>query len=125
MQWIPLIMIYYKSTRTWLFLLYVLIIISLSLTSGSQFNLLNNLWKYDKIIHFIEYFGFGFLLINMFMIAPLTREIKILLILLLLIFPFIDESIQSFTPSRISDINDAIVDVIGGLIGSYVRLNVK
>ena len=118
-------MIYLKSKRTWLFLIYVLIIISLSLTSGSRLNLINNLWKYDKIIHFIEYFGFGFLLINMFMIAPLTKEVKILLILILLTFPCIDELIQSFTPSRISDINDAIVDVIGGLVGSYVRLNAK
>ena len=97
MQWIPLMMIYLKSKRTWLFLLYVI----------------------------IEYLGFGYLLINMFMIAPLTKEIKILLIIFLFSFPCIDELIQSFTPSRISDINDAIVDVIGGLVGSYVRLNAK
>ena len=116
---------YIKSIRTWLFIIYVLIIISLSLTSGNSFSIFNNLWKYDKIIHFIEYFGFGYLLLNMFLIEPLSNKIKILLILFLLIFPIFDELIQSFSINRISDINDAIVDIIGGLIGSYVRLNVK
>ena len=118
-------MVYLKSWRTWIFLFYISLVMYLSMIPGEQINLFTHLWKYDKIVHFIEYLGVGFLLINMFMIAPFTKEIKILLILFLLTFPFIDELIQSFTPSRISDINDAIVDVIGGLVGSYVRLNAK
>ena len=100
-------------------------IISLSLTPTSQFNLFYNLWKYDKIIHFIEYFGFGFLLVNMFLIKPITKKNKILIILFLLIFPIIEETIQSYTITRISDVNDAIVDVLGGLIGCYMRFYVK
>ena len=100
-------------------------IISLSLTPASQFNLFYNLWKYDKIIHFIEYFGFGFLLVNMFLVKPITKKNKILIILFLLIFPIIDETIQSYTITRISDVNDAIVDALGGLIGCYVRFYAK
>ena len=114
-------MIYLKSIRTWIFIIYVLLVISLSLTPGPQLNMFSNLWKYDKFIHFIEYFGLGFLLVNMLILEPVNNKRIKYLILFLLLFPVFDELLQHYTPTRISDIQDAIIDIIGGLCGSYVR----
>ena len=115
-------MIYLKSYRLWIFLVYVTAVICLSLTPGTRFNIFSGMWQYDKIIHFIEYFGLGFLLVNLVLLAKLDKKKKIYLVLFLIFFPIFDEFIQFYTPYRISDINDCIVDVIGGFCGSYVRL---
>ena len=113
---------YLKSYRTWLFLIYSLIVILLSMTPGKQFSLFANLWKYDKIIHFIEYFGLGFLFVNMLMIQPVDKKMKCYIVIFILLFPILDEALQYFTPNRISDINDAVVDIFGATLGSYIRI---
>ena len=41
--------------------------------------------------------------------------------LILLIFPIMDEVLQYFTPTRIPDIFDVIVDIFGGLTGANIR----
>ena len=113
--------IYIKSWRTWLFIGYLLCIIYLSITPTSELPFLAHLWKNDKIIHFAEYFILGFLLINLFMIKPVTRNILIFSILFLLLFPLVDEILQYYTPTRIPDIYDCMADICGGFTGFYLR----
>ena len=116
---------YLKSYRTWLFLTYSLIVILLSMTPGKQFSLFLNLWKYDKIVHFVEYFGLGFLFVNMLMINVLDKRMKLYIVIFIFLFPILDESLQYFTPMRIADVNDVIVDIIGGILGSYIRVYIS
>ena len=112
---------YLKSGQTWLFLSYIFIVLYLSATSGNELNLFSQLWKYDKVVHFIEYLGVGFLLINAMKIQPLRQTHWKYAVCFLLIFPMFDEVLQYFTPRRIPDIFDVIFDIFGGLTGAYIR----
>ena len=112
---------YLKSGRTWLFFSYIFIVLYLSAKPGDELSWFSQLWKYDKVVHFIEYFGVGFLMINMLMIQPLKRAHWKYALIFLLLFPMFDELLQYYTPKRIPDIYDAIVDICGGFIGAYIR----
>jgi len=112
---------YYKSWRTWLFLGYISLIICLSLTPGDELGWFSKLWKYDKVVHFAEYLGVGFLMVNMLMIQPLKKAHWQLAIIFLLLFPLFDELLQYYTPRRIPDIYDGIADICGGFLGAYIR----
>ena len=120
MPWNQLKM-YIKSWRTWLFISYLSLVIYLSVQSGDQLNWFSQLWKYDKVIHFIEYLGVGFLLINALKIKPLSKIQWVYAVCFLCLFPIFDESLQYYTPRRIPDIYDGIADIFGGLIGAYIR----
>ena len=113
--------IYIKSSRTWLFLAYISLVLYLSLQSGDQFSLFSQLWKYDKIVHFVEYLGVGFLMINMLIIHPIKKNHWRFALLFLALFPIFDELLQHYTPNRIPDIYDAITDICGGCVGAYLR----
>ena len=93
----------------------------LSLIPGDELGWFSQLWKYDKVVHFIEYLGVGFLMINMLMIHPMEKVHWRVAFIFLLFFPIIDELIQYYTPSRIPDIYDGICDICGGFIGAYIR----
>ena len=96
-------------------------ILYLSTQSGDNLRWFSQLWKYDKAVHFIEYLGMGFLLINAMKIQPLNNTHWKFAVLFLFIFPIIDESVQYYSPHRIPDIIDGIFDIIGGLTGAYIR----
>ncbi len=64
---------YIKSWRTWLFLSYIFIVLYLSAKPGDELSWFSQLWKYDKVVHFIEYLGMGFLLINAMKIKTLKN----------------------------------------------------
>ena len=91
------------------------------MTPGDELNWFAKLWKFDKIIHFTEYLGVGFLMINMLMIQPLRKVHWRLAMVFLLLFPLFDELLQYYTPRRIPDIYDGIADICGGFIGAYLR----
>tara|TARA_B100000315_G_C14371006_1_gene492948 strand:- start:332 stop:688 length:357 start_codon:yes stop_codon:yes gene_type:complete len=114
---------YIKSWRTWLFLGYISLVMYLSLMPGDDFNLswFSQLWKFDKVVHFIEYLGVGFLMINMLMIKPLKKKHWQFALLFLVLFPIVDELLQHYTPKRIPDFYDGIADICGGFIGAYIR----
>ena len=111
---------YIKTWQTWLFITYLSLIIFVTLQPGDKL-FLNSIWKYDKIIHFIEYLILGFLLINALKIKPIKKIHWYYSFLFLIIFPIIDESLQYFTPSRVPDIYDAFADIIGGTVGALIR----
>ena len=113
--------IYIKSLRTWLFLGYIILVMYLSMTPGNELTWFAKLWKFDKIVHFVEYLGVGFLMINMLMIQPLKKIHWQCAMLFLLLFPLFDELLQFYTPRRIPDIYDGIADICGGFIGAYLR----
>ena len=112
---------YVKSWQTWVFILYIILVLYLSSTPGDDLSSFFQLWKYDKVVHFVEYLGVGFLLINALKIQPLRKSHWKFALLFLFIFPVIDEVLQYFIPRRIPDIFDGVADVIGGLTGAYLR----
>ena len=116
---------YLNSHKTWMFIAYTLLVISFSLSSDVQIKLFPNLWRYDKIVHFVEYFGLGFLFVNMLSIKPLIRKRLVYVLLFITLFPLFDESLQYFIPNRIPDFHDAIADFIGGVFGSSLRYYLK
>ena len=83
---------YLKSWRTWLFLGYISLVMYLSLTPGNELSWFSKLWKYDKVVHFTEYLGVGFLMINMLMIQPLKKIHWQCAMVFLLLFPLFDGS---------------------------------
>ena len=105
-----------------LFLLYMILIISVSLMHSSVIKI-GYLWKYDKIIHFIEYLILGFLLLNCFSPNNYVVKILVLVFICLTIFSGIDEFIiqKFFTNTRIPDINDWLMDIFGSFFGVVIR----
>tara|TARA_B100000315_G_C14209774_1_gene421487 strand:+ start:111 stop:461 length:351 start_codon:yes stop_codon:yes gene_type:complete len=112
---------YIKSWKTWLFISYLILVIYFSFQPNDNLRWFSQLWKYDKIVHFFEYFGVGFLLINALKIKPLSKTYWIYAVWFLCIFPISDELLQYYTPRRIPDIYDVFADIVGGLIGAYIR----
>ena len=98
-----------------------MMIVYLSLKTGSELAWALRFFKYDKAIHFIEYLVMGFLMINMLMIQPLKQAHWKFALIFLFLFPLFDELLQYYTPRRIPDIYDAICDLCGGYIGAYIR----
>ena len=96
-------------------------ILYLSSKPGDELNWFSQLWKYDKLVHIVEYMGVGFLLINAMKIKPLTNAHWKYAVCFLLIFPIIDEVLQYYTPRRIPDIFDGLADIVGGLTGAFIR----
>ena len=94
---------------------------------GNSFYTLSiqNLWRYDKIIHFSEYFVLGLLLFYVLYESPHTLRKMIYYIIFISIIPIVDESIQYFIPTRISSIYDAMADYLGCYSGctAYYLLN--
>ena len=112
---------YLKSWRTWLFLSYIFIVLYFSVKTGYELSWFSQLWKYDKVVHLLEYFGVGFLLINALKIKPITKIQWEYALCFLFLFPIFDEMLQYFIPNRIPDIFDGLSDIIGGLLGAYLR----
>ena len=113
--------IYLKSWRTWIFIGYIILIVYLSLTPADELGWFSKLWKYDKIVHFTEYLGVGFLMINMLLIKPLRKSHWRFALIFLVIFPIFDELLQHYSPGRIPDVYDCIFDIFGGYAGAYIR----
>jgi len=109
-----------KSHKTWLLLFYILVMIYISLKPGDEL-MFKKIWKYDKVIHFIEYFFLGFLFLNAMNEKGMNSSSWMITISFILVFPIIDELIQFYTPTRVSDKYDVLADIIGGLFGLYFR----
>ncbi|MBC8215335.1 MAG: VanZ family protein [Candidatus Marinimicrobia bacterium] len=97
-----------------LFILYMGIILGLSSIPGNSFPGFKIL-TYDKVIHFFEYFVFGFLAMKSFRSLTLRRVTTI--ILFGLAFSIFDEIWQSFVPGRSPSPYDAIADLLGIISG--------
>lgn len=125
----------------WIFItgVYVLFIFSQSMLpatlssveSGYALDLLSNLlsnmgleehglteFLIRKSGHFLEYFGFGLLLVICVRQFQMKRRRRISILATFLIWvPFIDETIQLFSEGRSSQITDVWIDMCGGFAG--------
>ncbi len=86
---------------------------------------IKHLWKYDKVIHFSEYFILGILLFYALFESPLSYKKILYSMIFISLIPIIDESIQYFIPTRICSVYDALADYAGFYIGClfYYILN--
>ena len=105
----------FKSKSLWLFMSYLLLLISNSFLSFSIIPY-KDIWKYDKIIHFSEYFILGLLYINALYNQDLKIK-KLYPLLFISIIPIVDESIQLYVPNRVASIYDAFFDYLGCYMG--------
>ena len=112
-------MINLKSHRPWLLITYVLIMFANSMFSFIDIPI-KHIWKYDKFIHFGEYFILGLLLFYMLYEKQISKNNLIYSIMIISLIPIIDESIQYFTPNRISSVSDAISDYFGCYFGCFI-----
>ena len=113
-------MINLKSYRQWLLFIYILIMIS---NSVFTFFSPGNLWKYDKVIHFLEYFVLGFLLFHVMYEKPFASKDVIYFIAFISLIPIIDECMQFYSelwgPKRIPSLYDALADYAGCYSGCF------
>ena len=83
-----------------------------------------NIWRYDKLIHFIEFFILGFLFINAIIDTDLNINKFLTAVFILTLIPTIDEGLQYVfdIPGRVPEFYDFIVDIVGGYCGALCFL---
>ena len=111
-------MINFKSYRIWLLLFYITLMFTNSMFSFIDIPI-KHIWKYDKIIHYIQYFILGILLFHVIYELPESRSKILYWLIGVSVVPVLDESIQYFRPNRISSVYDAIADYAGFYSGCY------
>ena len=107
-----------KSYRQWLLFSYIILMVSNSLFT---FFSSEGIWRYDKIIHFLQYFILGILLFHVMYEKPFTKKKMLYYIGFISLVPLIDESMQFFSElwghKRIPSIYDALADYAGCYVG--------
>ena len=108
-----------KSFRTQILLLYIIFMFLNSVIPGFMFSS-RNIWKYDKLIHFIEFFILGFLFINAIIDTDLNINKFLIGVFILTLIPTIDEGLQYLfdIPGRVPEFYDFVVDIIGEYSGA-------
>jgi len=109
----------FKSHRPWLLIIYVVIMFSNSIFSFIDIPI-QHIWKYDKFIHFGEYFVLGILLFYVLYEKQISKRNLMYSIVVVSLIPILDESIQHFIPSRISSLYDVFADYLGCYSGSFI-----
>ena len=80
-----------------------------------------SLWRWDKTIHFIEFFLLGYLFINALIDTRMDIYKFLIGIFILTLIPAIDEGLQYVfdIPGRVPDFYDFIVDICGEYCGAF------
>ena len=91
--------------------------------------------KYDfwirKTAHFIIYLLLGFLIISLLKeYTTINKKSIIISIIISLLYAISDEIHQAFVPGRSCELRDMLIDISGGIIGTYIyyfiyRIKVK
>ena len=102
-----------KNKKVIMLFAYIALIIIISVIT---FSIDNRLWRYDKYVHFFEFFILAVLIANIFLSNIDFKKI-IYLMLLVTFLAFLDEGIQIFIPVRSPDWNDLYYDLFGGYLG--------
>lgn len=102
-----------------LLLIYMALILALSSLPADN---LPKSWllNFDKLIHLIEYFILGILLMNS--MKSVSTKMLFAVIPVGIIFGIMDEYLQSFISGRFSSGWDVLADTIGVIIGSLLVL---
>ena len=77
---------------------------------------------FDKLLHIIAYAGLGMLWLRAFRTLSIQHNLKLIMtlsILLSSLYGISDEIHQHFVPQRNADIVDAVMDIIGSVVGVY------
>ena len=79
-----------------------------------------SIWQYADVFHFVEFFILGYLFLNAFTEYNFNKNKFLTGLFILTLIPMIDEGLQFYfnIPGRVADINDFIIDVIGGYSGA-------
>jgi len=77
--------------------------------------------QWDKLVHFVEYFILGFLVVKN--VETVKPSMFIVLILAGIGIAGLDETWQSFQPGRDSSFLDMLADGIGYICGSFLAVN--
>ena len=110
-----------KNKKVIMLFAYIALIIIISVIT---FSIDNRLWRYDKYVHFFEFFILAILIANIFL-SKLNFKNFILLLLLVTFIALLDEGIQYLIPARSADINDLYFDLIGGYLGMLIMYTLK
>ena len=108
----------YKKFRFAL-LIYMIIILGISLIPSYYFPR-SLLLSFDKLIHLIEYFILGILLMKS--MKNISTRMLMFVIPFGIFFGILDEYLQSFISGRFSSSLDVLADTIGVVIGSLLVL---
>ena len=108
----------YKKYRIAL-LIYMIVILGVSSLPGDN---IPKSWllSFDKLIHLIEYFILGILLMKS--MRNVSTKMLMVVIPFGMFFGIIDEYLQSFISGRFSSGLDVLADTIGVVIGSLLVL---
>ena len=108
----------YKQFRIAL-LIYMVVILGLSSLPGDN---IPKSWllSFDKLIHLIEYFILGLLLMKS--MKSISTKMLMIVIPFGIFFGIVDEYLQSFISGRFSSGLDVLADTIGVVIGSLLVL---
>lgn len=73
---------------------------------------------WDKLIHFLEYAGLGWLLVQ----SLDRKELKFVTMMIIagMVFGIFDELLQYFIPRRISSVADWFADTAGLIVGGFL-----
>jgi VanZ family protein len=77
---------------------------------------------FDKVIHLIEYYVFGYLVMRVFADSPVTvpsRHAVVLTIFVGIFYGIGDEWHQSFVPGRFATVYDVIFDSLGVVLAAF------
>ena len=110
-----------NNKRVKILFAYIAIMILVSIIT---FTIDNPLWKYDKYVHFFEFFILSILLANIF-IDNLDLKKFFLLIIFVTFLSFLDEGIQIFIPIRSPEWIDLFFDLFGGYSGLFLMYILK
>lgn len=82
-------------------------------------------WYTSFILHFIEYLGFGFVVLAALHSRRVQRNPIALAVLIAVIYAASDEFHQYFVPGRFSDIWDLFFDSFGAVAGTLVNSSLR
>lgn len=100
---------------------YLLVIAALSSIPAARMPDVPELWRWDKLVHALEYAGLGAL----FTVAlPGSRSWPraVVAVAFALSFAFLDEAYQSTIPGRDSSFLDVVADFVGASFGATLAI---
>ena len=110
----------------WLLVIaYAILIFILSSLSNPSPVPLPDIFMADKVIHFIEYAIFGFLLFSALYEGMVLKKAVFLSIFMAAIYGATDEFHQYFVAHRDSDPFDLLADSLGGVAGTAMEALLK
>lgn len=114
-----------KKMKWFLVVAYAFLIFILSSLSNPSPFPLPDIFMADKLIHFIEYAIFGFLLFSALYEGMAVKKAVFFSIFMAAIYGATDEFHQYFVAHRDSDLFDLLADSLGGVAGTATGVMLK